>query len=310
MNDMESLGLSESTFISKLIVAKTDGHDECEDGQCLEVQSAVNYAVWNPGPNRVVLIIRDIAGGQKVFIKTNDPRLVLGTLSMTSAVEEAGSGETEQHFLLQDIATGDNPGFQLVDIDDGYSIVQYASNSVDIPSWISIHFGASSSEFKVTATALIVQEDRWMWQMWYGAWGPLPRSTCTFRGDGFAEGCVLFLCPNTEYDIVVTKVTADSDGSHDDPNPVIPAVTDSLFGAEGVVSQTHGGIVQHPSAGFAIAFAIGCALIAVYMMITKKMRPRAARRRVMAPRTALLAQNRMLDDGRNQSAYTTMADAV
>ena len=69
MNDMESLGLSESTSISKLIVARKDpfaiveDDDECEDGQCLEVQSAVNYAVWNPGPNRVVLIIRDIAGG-------------------------------------------------------------------------------------------------------------------------------------------------------------------------------------------------------------------------------------------------------
>ena len=158
MNDMESLGLSESTFISKLIVAKTDGHDECEDGQCLEVQSAVNYAVWNPGPNRVVLIIRDIAGGQKVFIKTNDPRLVLDALSMTTAIEEAGFGqmdafgENEQHFLLRDIAAAGAP---VMKINLGFP---WAYDSVDISSWISSYFGAPLSEFKVTAIPLVAEK--------------------------------------------------------------------------------------------------------------------------------------------------------
>ena len=94
LQSLEELGISgpNDDARNKITVRKNDLHhgqddDECKDGKCMELTEVLrSYTLGEHfGPPTVYFIAWDIPGGQRVYIKRNDPRLQVKVLSVVNA---------------------------------------------------------------------------------------------------------------------------------------------------------------------------------------------------------------------------------
>jgi len=271
-----------------------DDPHECDDGKCLEVQHDVNdgFNITSPSDNRLRFYVRDVRGGERVFIKLGSPYMLslrdLYAVSVTTAIEEArfeqmdAFGKREQHVLLHDIVYD-----------------KYPERAHDISRWLLDSFGGSSDTFMVTSTLL--REQGFPYGFYDAPSGPIHR--CTFRGSDIKQ-CEIPWYLGEDQDIRIVKVVDGVDNTTSETSEAGPLITDALFDVEPntMVVQIRDVVLQHPYVGAVGAFGIGWALCAILKRIRKKSRSQRARRRTMAPRAAMLLQE--------ESTYTAMIDGV
>ena len=274
--------LSKKIMVRKTPFPTTDDDDECEDGQCLEVQAAIDFDdFWG----YFAFYIGELQGGDDVFIRFLDSRLKLYGVSVTTAIEDAGIDkmneldEKEHHILFRDIpkAAKSEP----FNNKRGWL-------SIDISQWLAEKYGGSSQKFKVTVRTL------------YYKW-ELDAVDCTFRGDAPIDCLVHYPWGGgLDQDICITKVDDDevADPVPQESKADSVAIDDLLdFESATFVSQIGHSVVQNPWISHSIVFGIGCLLPTIFKAIIKKMAPRRVRRRIMRPQ--MLSQNQGDENMRN-----------
>ena len=252
-----------------------------------------SMTVWNIGITSHLIIwpftpcfyIRQIQGGDHVFIKSADSRLKLRSASVTTAIEDARIDkmeefdEKEQNLLLRDIPKSE-PFCDILDPDCMYT---------NISEWLTDVFGGSSQKFKMT------YKYSWPTVVFGGS--------CYFRGDASIPiDCLVDhqWGVKLDQDICITKVDADKDADDVPQESKAESVAiDGLFDFESTSIASQIGhsvvtVVQNPWISHSIALGIGCVLPIIFKMIIKRMKPQRVRRRIVRPQVAMLVQNGML----------------
>ena len=272
------LSAAELEKLSKMITARkkpfsTDDDNECEDGQCLEVQAVIDVndglEYWSDvASGYLVFYIRQIQGGDNVFIKSADSRLKLRSASVTTAIEDAGTdkmeefGKNEQQVLLRDV-----PKSELFDWGWDPDCLP-----INISQWLADEFGGSSQKFNMT---------------------------CKYSGDAPIDCRVDHQWGvKLDQDICITKVDADKVADHVSQKSKADLVSaDNLFDFQSAsfVSQIGRNVVQNQWISHSIILGIGCVLPTIFKAIIQKMAPRRVRRRTRRPQIGILEHNGILD---------------
>ena len=265
--------------------------DECKDNECLELQT-VNF-MWSLDEDDYPYFIRNIQGAKQVFIKSGESPLILGRISVLSAIDEVDIdkmgelGKKKKCLLLRDI----------VDTlpDGAFERWPEHGQSFDLTLWLSKSFGRSSAGFNVTGYVPRKQ---------FGQSYTHRREEhlCLFQGVN-GEKCSSPPFSGWEQIICVSKVDEDE---------VTEDILKKSVAADPVTiaSQFKDVVIQNPCMSHVFCVSIGCALFYILKATVKMMRPKRARRRIMRPQAAMVEQNGMSTANQEDAVYTMMSDAI